>query len=225
MSYDPQVTEALRAERQAPGMPAEMKQHLHQSLSALTKAASIAADLGPEAASTGAVGLFSSQGLLVLSTVALLGGAAGFYVGQRDVRVLENDLAGPNVLEVAPRPRPAQWDVFRYQPTTPAPQSKASVAPERASNEEADRALRRERQRLMQARSALLAGDPQEALRAVRVHRREHPEGRLSEERDLLEIRALTRAEAFLEAQRKATQFLKTYPESVFRSTVEELRP
>lgn len=74
---------------------------------------------------------------------------------------------------------------------------------------------------LEQARIALARGRPAAALQALERHAAEDPADRWREEREVLAIQALVSLGRGEEARRRATQFVRRYPESLFRPVVE----
>ena len=106
--------------------------------------------------------------------------------------------SSPPDAAVAPLVRPEQ-----------APRSTSMLAAERAIVERGRNALGR--------RAAL------SALEAFRDHTREYPGGQLAEERDALQVEALALAGRSDDARRKAAEFSRRYPESVFAARVAEV--
>ncbi|MEZ4251855.1 MAG: hypothetical protein R3B99_26895 [Polyangiales bacterium] len=84
-------------------------------------------------------------------------------------------------------------------------------------------ALARERALIDQARAALRAGRPHDALVALMGHEREFAEGTLAEERERLAIEALVRSDRLPAARRKAAAFVTRFPSSAHRARIEAL--
>jgi hypothetical protein len=66
-------------------------------------------------------------------------------------------------------------------------------------------------------------GDYPEVLAIVAEHERSHPGGRLSEEREVLRVRALVGLGRRSEARRAAAGFHRQFPQSVLLPKVDEI--
>ncbi|MFB6373427.1 MAG: hypothetical protein ABEN55_10005, partial [Bradymonadaceae bacterium] len=110
--------------------------------------------------------------------------------------------------EPAPDPSPTSHDAGE-SPDTARPHADTAST------------LSDERVVLSTAQSALARGRPKEALAALGEHEKRFPNGQLVEERRALTIRALMQTGRDDEARRKARKFLKDYPNSIFRKSVE----
>jgi hypothetical protein len=82
--------------------------------------------------------------------------------------------------------------------------------------------LAEEEQLLTGARSALTRGALEEASRELELHRARFGQGRLSEEREALEIRLLVRRGNIAEARRRATGFRAAHPTSLQLHVIDE---
>jgi outer membrane protein assembly factor BamD (BamD/ComL family) len=82
-------------------------------------------------------------------------------------------------------------------------------------------ALAAETALLERARAALSRGWTDSALEALDQHRTRFPKGELAEEREALSVLALDRAGRTEEAQRRAEEFSKAFPSSLWRDQVE----
>lgn len=102
----------------------------------------------------------------------------------------------------------------------------ANAAPNGSpSNQETpDQKLESERALIDRARAALARGDTQSALEALKIHQTRFGAGRLSEERELIAVQALTRA-GDPSAKARAQAFRRQYPNSVFLPAVDRLSP
>ena len=80
---------------------------------------------------------------------------------------------------------------------------------------ERDRELAAERALIEQARTALARDKSADALAALAEHAREHPRGQLEEEREALQILALTASGRVDEARAGAARFRERFPKSV----------
>lgn len=133
-------------------------------------------------------------------------------------RVVYVDRPAPPAPPVAPAP-PAP-------PVAPAPTIPAPVVdagrPRRSNDDEPEEDdLASEQATLELARSALRAGQPEAALAALQRHARHHPHGQLVQERELLRVRSLVALRRVDEARRVAERFLRRYPDSSLRESVE----
>jgi hypothetical protein len=100
--------------------------------------------------------------------------------------------------KVRRRPRP--------QPTTQ--QEQQDIAAELALIQAAQRSLR--------------ADDPQSALQNLRTHRQRHPDGTMKEDRLALEVIALCAAGRHDEGTRARTEFLRSWPQSIYIDRVRQ---
>jgi outer membrane protein assembly factor BamD (BamD/ComL family) len=74
---------------------------------------------------------------------------------------------------------------------------------------------------LLQRAQAALRGDPARALTLTQEHRRRYPHGKLSQEREVIAIEALSRLGRSSEAGKRAEDFGKSYPGSAHQKKVE----
>lgn len=143
----------------------------------------------------------------------------------------------PSAAPVAPPPRVVYVDRPVAVPTpvvAPAPSSPSAPVevaapgvadagpPARVVETEPDEDdLASEQATLELARSALRAGRPDAALEALHRHARRHPHGQLVPEREALKVRCLAALHRDDEARRTAERFLRRYPDSPLRPSVE----
>lgn len=182
---------------------------------------SLPIDLGTPPGSTGSytaahVGAALALGLAVggLGGVALTGTSAPRIVETAPIVVVD---AGPAEIEPiieeirieAPPDAGIEAPVF-------APRS-----PERSHESLGVDALAAERRLIDAARFALARGDAEAALHSLRTHRRRHPQGRLAEERDGIEVSALIHAGENEEARARAQAFARRYPSSMMLEAVQ----
>jgi outer membrane protein assembly factor BamD (BamD/ComL family) len=80
--------------------------------------------------------------------------------------------------------------------------------------------LARERELLDVARAALVHGDFEDALGAVRKHETQWPHGALEEEREALAIQALAAAGRTPAADARAARFRRAFPASMLADVV-----
>ena len=94
-------------------------------------------------------------------------------------------------------------------------QASPTVTPRR------DGALLAEQALLRSARRGIAKRDFVNALRTVRQHEQRYPQGRLSEERELLRVQALALAGRTDEAEKAAARFRSTFPHSLMLPALE----
>lgn len=206
--WTPGLEGVLQAEREAPDVDPAVAEQVWSQLQS-----SIAGLPGPEAGDSspgGAAEAAGAQGVAWLPvTLALAVGAVGGAALHAQLRapVIER------VVVTVPGPvRVVTTTVTIERIVT------ASVAAPRPAPREAGS---RERALLERARSALARRDAAEALEALALAKKVAPQGRLAEERDALEIRALYAAGRAAEARAAIEPFRRRYPESIFRPVVE----
>ena len=102
-----------------------------------------------------------------------------------------------------------------------APAAVASVKPRASSSAVEPRGLERELLLLEQARTKLSEGGAVQTLELLRQHHAAYPSSALEQEREALAVRALWAAGRKTEAKRRAEAFVKRFPSSVLRASVE----
>jgi hypothetical protein len=125
-----------------------------------------------------------------------------------------------NVSIVVDEPPPASAHVASAE----APAPTFAVAPSHVRGSSARKPVENldaERELLDLARLALTSGHPNEALESVSEHQRRFRDGVLAEEREALAINALVLSSRYGEARDRAERFLRRYPDSLLRSSVE----
>ena len=95
--------------------------------------------------------------------------------------------------------------------------SKAISSGDPASDLAAEQAL------IDTARAALSRGRGGDALRATEEHAAKFPRGRLSQERELLAIQALSLSGRRRDAEVRGERFKAAFPRSLYRSAIDEL--
>lgn len=113
----------------------------------------------------------------------------------------------------APVARVAAISVPKVSPKTA--KTPPSELPEAADSLAAETAL------IDRARTAMLRGEPESALTALRVHAAEYRTGRLSEERDALLVQVLMLLHRKTEAVEASVRFKSEYPRSLLTQSVE----
>jgi hypothetical protein len=109
-------------------------------------------------------------------------------------------------------PRPVRGHGKNVQTGTP---KTADDRPKR------NQSLAEERTLIEMARTALSRGNGEDALTALRRHRKAHPRGKFVEEREALTIIALINLNQTERAHQKAAVFQKRYPKSMFSKTID----
>lgn len=121
----------------------------------------------------------------------------------------------PSALLAPPPPAPSA----KSAPEEPLPpKARATASGREASGLE-------EVQLLSRARRAGARGDYAEVLSVVSEHERSFPAGRLSEEREVLRVKALVGLGRTEEARRAAAKFRRRFPRSVLLDTVDQMLP
>lgn len=98
-----------------------------------------------------------------------------------------------------------------------------SARPDATGTRDADLAV--ERTLIERARSAMVRGNPQDALAATREHAQRFPSGRFAEERDFITIRALAASGDKTRARAAADAFRSHHPQSLLLPAVDEVAP
>jgi hypothetical protein len=159
--------------------------------------------------------------------VAFLAGAAA---GAAGYRALDGSMPArivyvetPIAADARPTPAPPATRESAPAPEAPAPTPSPNEAPRSASKRasSASSRLDAERKLLDPARRALAAGRSDDALEAVADHAREFPDGLLVEEREALAVNALVLASRHAEARERADRFVRRFPQSMLRESVE----
>jgi TolA-binding protein len=139
----------------------------------------------------------------------------------------------PELAATAPEASPEKGSPDEAPPPTePAPRMtgafpETSASPALAAQPEKNRAPREddmgELRLLERAREALTRGNFAEAWSALTTHERRFPRGRLTEEREALEVNALLGLGRRDDAERVATDFRKRFPHSVLLARMENV--
>ena len=182
-----------------------------------------AAGSGAETAATGKAAGAIGAGLKAKAVVAVIAGAVGAVGGAvthaaftAAPEVRSAPVATPSA-RVVPVPASA---IAAPPPSAVTTESAAPVAapsasaPIRAGSGTTGN-LRTERLLLERATAALMRGDSSSALAALREHARKFPRGELTEEREVLLIRALRAAGDSDAAEKRAKDFKNQFPSSL----------
>jgi hypothetical protein len=214
---------ALREDVQP--MSAETRERLAVRLAGVT--AAVAAGLSAPAASSALHRSFwysrAFTAMVALPVGALIGAAGHAYLTRGAAPPLP---AAPTAFAppITPAPAPAaptpSATGFDPSPATPSP-AKPMVPTPSVKTEASAPSLERELSLLERARSTLSEGHPQATLQLLREHRSAYPTSLLQQEREALSIRALLAAGRRSEAQRRAQSFVRAYPTSALRGSVE----
>ncbi|MET0790444.1 MAG: hypothetical protein ABW061_02895 [Polyangiaceae bacterium] len=224
--------DSLRALGPGSEPPAEVKQRVAGALfatlaaSALTKPP-VSASVHPAPSLLG--GVASSKVLAVAAGIWLAGGVAGaaLYRALRpaEVRVMYLERPAPPIATAVPSAiEPA---VELSAPSTPSGPASAAwgriiTARERkGTGSENSSELARERALLDRARADAAHGEPGHAFDVTEQHRQRFPQGRLTEEREALAIRALLSLGRTADARARAQTFRSTYPNSFLMPALE----
>jgi len=229
--------EALRSLGTGSEPPADAKQRVYGALLASLDGAAAAATIAsatPKASATLApaiapalTGITGSKLLLIGAGIWLIGGATGAALygslQREQVRIVYVDrpVAGPPVPAAppaqAPSALPSSSPVSRRASINAA--RNATSAPTSTLGTQSE--LARERALLDLARANAAHGEPALVLEQIEKHRREFPQGRLTEEREALAIRALLALGRGDEARARADAFRTTYPNSFLTPAID----
>ncbi len=167
--------------------------------------------------------------------VALLAGAAAAYqmvrrplsplpTGKRAPGILQEPPSGPPSVEPTAAPKPARE--IALAATTPAVRvapAKAAFSGRRTSLVARPDGGLRELALLTRARQSDARGDYASVLSVAAEHLRSYPTGRLSEEREVLRVKALVGLGRGGEARYVAAQFRHQFPRSVLLQKVDDM--
>jgi len=241
--HDDPLSALLEAERDAPGMPADVSARLASRLGIPMPGAGGASDPGngspPDAASSGGGASGGASGVATelsrwtlaratqLGLVFVLGAGTGVVA---DRMLSHPEPAPPTATIIAAAshvtvPAPAAPVASEPIATALAPvEEPAPTVPTSRGDGEAHATSDAERLWLERAEAAYGSGDARAALSALDAHARRFPHGGLSEERDALRIRALYLVGERDEADRRAERFASAYPASVFARQITRAR-
>lgn len=141
----------------------------------------------------------------------------------------------PSAAPIALRPGVELPSLVRSENTTPSESSPTAIvatgAPKTQSTESANASpkvatpavasLSEEERLLDRARTALTRGEPQAGLAPLARHEARFPNGQLVEEREALYVRILVALERDEEATVRATAFRRRFPDSLFKTVVD----
>jgi hypothetical protein len=152
------------------------------------------------------------------AVICILGGA----VGAAAYQVRAHLAPAP---EVRPVPAAVKTIATPPPPVAEAPAEEAPPAPVLAKPLSRADAARAELRLLRQARAAVAREDYAAALPPIGEHARKFKDGRLSEEREALRVKALAGLGRSDDARRAATAFRARFPRSVLLSAVNKMSP
>jgi hypothetical protein len=120
--------------------------------------------------------------------------------------------------EAVPTPMPATGDL-----SGATKNSKPAVASERENPTRKDDKAVEELRLLDRARRANARGDYASVLALAAEHERRYPHGRLTEEREVLRVKALVGLGRRAEARQAAARFRRQFPRSVLLPTIQDM--
>jgi len=222
--------------------PLDAKQRVHAALMASLAAATVATTLGSVGAHSSAVlpvapapligGFTSAKALSIAAGIWLIGGATGAALygalHAPEVRVVYVDR--PAVANSVAAPAASVPPPSAVVPTASAAVATSAFIPPdaRVSSKRESRAsasptsdLARERALLDLARESAGHGEPAVVLAQTEQHRTQFPQGKLSEEREALAIRALLALGRAGEARDRARAFQLAHPNSMLLPVID----
>lgn len=122
-----------------------------------------------------------------------------------------------------PEPKPSAPQVAPTEPEAPTVSPTETDSPRRASTASKSEARLKEIRLLVRARQADARREYATVLSIAAEHERSFPSGRLSEERQVLRVKALVGLGWADEARRVGRAFRQQFPHSVLRQTVDEM--
>ena len=151
----------------------------------------------------------------------LVGAGVHASIARSERRVVE--VAGPAEQPVLPVPTvaPAQAARAPVESASVTAPARAPVASTRARSPAHDADLAQERALLEVARTALARGQDEAALRSLDEHATRFPNGRLTEEREVLTVQALASSGRVAEARDRAARFRSAFPQSILLPAVD----
>lgn len=195
--------------------PEGMRQMLLDAKAAVPSAADKAA-LGAKIGIAGS-GLWLSPLMKTLAIGAVVAGGGLLYGVSREPETLHGPIAmsasssteqaaveSPDVAPIPSTTETAEAEAEATQPTSPQAVKAPSIGAKKPS----------EAQLLSQARASL-ENDPAKALNLIAQHQRLYPRGVLTEEREVLKVRALQKTGREDAAEQEAREFRKQHPDSI----------
>jgi hypothetical protein len=134
----------------------------------------------------------------------------------------------PAALESKPAAAPIAAAPSAVQPAEPVTSAASSAPPPAGVRSSAKaarwsfRPLNRELSLLEKARTLLSEGKTEATLALIAQHQQRYPRSTLDQERRALHIKALIAANRTIEARKRAITFVRSYPNSTLRSSVEK---
>ncbi len=216
----PDLAQVIEQARQGAPRPSDaLRETVHARVTATIGGSGPA---GGADGSSGAAGSGAATGTLVKGALAVLlalgGGWALLRSADTATPAAPPELAAEPTTTLAAGPRDVRIAI--EPPSAPPSVPSRAAAPPRAVPEDT---LALEEALLEQARRGLEA-DPAAALRRLDMHATRFPDGQLSEERDLLRVRAHLAAGDQAAARAAARAFLYAYPRSIHRTEVESAK-
>ncbi len=131
-------------------------------------------------------------------------------------------LLAPPAAELTPEPTPVPNEAAPA-PVAPAVSPRAARSRHRIGLAGSNEGFQAELQLLVHARQADARGDFLSVLTVLAEHERGYPAGRLSEEREVLRVKALVGLGRGAEARQGAANFRRRFPRSVLRHKIEDM--
>jgi hypothetical protein len=224
-SLSPSVEALVAHERLPPPQPADVRARL------LSRAEEATLQGPPPPPSPRGAPTGIAQPLLVSSAVVAAGIVAALYF-TGPATPSAPPRAGASVASATPAGVPAHAAPVAV--SSPAPEAPLSATPPTAVAETSASPLRpaassrreaglEEIELLSRARHADARGDYAGVLSTTAEHERLYPSGRLSEEREVLRVKALVKLGRADPARRAAAKFHRRFPESVLLHKVDEM--
>ena len=233
---DSDIAALLRSAEPYPDAPEDARARVQDALKLriLEAAASGRPDpvAGDDAALTSSPtsGIFSlaSRPLLTLATTFAVGASAGAVLHaalrppvERIVYVERPAVAAPSapVFEIATPPTPTPRETPPAATVEPPRAGRPAVADKSTAPSSSD--LAAEQALLDVARTAFAQGRGEEALGPLDRHAQRYPKGILAEEREAMAINVLVTLGRYDDARTRGARFLRRYPGSLLRASVE----
>jgi TolA-binding protein len=231
---DADVAELLRAAAPYPDAPVDVRARVEKALAmriaeTLASASTEGSNAGTADATPKSTGLASlaAKPMRTIAATFLVGVAAGaglhaaIRAPRERVIYVEKATPWPQATVPVENPgNPAPEGTLAPTVEAPQPIRRPSAAPAKSAGPEASD-LGPEQALLDVARRALGEGRSAEALVPLDRHARRYPKGILAEEREALAINVLVTLRRYDEARVRSARFLRQYPDSLLRTSVE----
>jgi hypothetical protein len=215
-----QLADLFAAERAAPIADVATRSVVRATIAAKVGSAPLGAAVG---------GTLGGVGKVIAIVALTVGAGTAAVVGTRDDssprRPVEQaqprqPAAEPTAHEQAAPNETAANEMSIDPPLRTAPSAKPQTS-SRARSSQPKPVERSQAELLRDATAAWLSGDTASALELLQKDKASHPTGELAEERDALEIRALSKQGRVEDARTAAERFIARYPDSVHRALIQ----